>query len=165
MKGCLISNGPAKTEAHMARPQKLTSDPDKKPRSFDELQAHWENARRLYRLTGGDSIDMQIAALDRTQDAYRSQMDAAEMMQSKKGVGAWGPNVNPYESRMTASTAARLHKLKEQKMAQCLLWAEEGYEAAKNAGRRGRKGKGRQRGGHRGNRFDRLRRGGLSASF
>jgi hypothetical protein len=113
----------------MARPRKLTRDPDKKPRSFDELQTHYQNAERLYRLTGGESIDMQIAALDRTQDAYRSQMDAAEMMQSEKGVGAWGPTVNPYESRMTASTAAKLHKLKEQKMAQCLLWAEEGYEA------------------------------------
>jgi hypothetical protein len=31
---------------------------------------------------------------------------------------------------MTASTAAKLHKLREQKMAQCLLLAEEGAEAA-----------------------------------
>jgi hypothetical protein len=117
----------------MARPRKLTRDPDKKPRSFDELQRIHQMAEKLYHLTGGGSIDNQLAALDRTQDAFRSQMDAAEIMQSDVGAGAWGPNVSIYESRMAASTAAKLHKLKEQKMAQCLLWAEEGAEAAANA--------------------------------
>jgi hypothetical protein len=113
----------------MARPKKLTRDPDKKARSFNELQRIHQMAEKLYHLTGGESIDMQIAALDRTQQAYRSQMDAAEMMQSDVGAGAWGPNVNPYEARMTASTAAKLIKLREQKMAHCLLMAEEGAEA------------------------------------
>jgi hypothetical protein len=113
----------------MARPKKLTRDPDKKARSFNELQRIHQMAEKLYHLTGGESIDMQIAALDRTQDAYRSQMDAAEMMKSDVGAGAWGPNVNPYEARMTASTAAKLIKLREQKMAHCLLMAEEGAEA------------------------------------
>jgi hypothetical protein len=114
----------------MARPRKLTRDPDKKPRSFDELQRIHGMAGKLYELTGGGSLDLQIAALDRTQAAYAAQMDAAEMMKSDVGAGAWGPTVTPHESRLTASTSARLHKLREQKMAQCLLWAEEGAEAS-----------------------------------
>jgi hypothetical protein len=79
----------------MARPRKLTRDPDKKPRSFDELQRIHNMAEKLYELTGGKSLDLQIAALDRTQAAYTAQMDAAELMKSDVGAGAWGPTVTP----------------------------------------------------------------------
>ena len=110
----------------MARPKKLTRDPDKRPRSYAEIQQIHGMAERLYLMTGGASLDLQIEAMDTTQRCYTRQVAAAEAGQPYSA--GLGPDVTTYEARMSASTASRLHKQREQKMQQCLLLAEEGAE-------------------------------------
>jgi hypothetical protein len=62
-----------------------------------------QQAQEMYDRRVGPTIDLLIEASLRTVAAFDSQMKAA------KGEGeAWGPDVNPYEHRMTGSLIARL---------------------------------------------------------
>jgi hypothetical protein len=112
----------------MGRPRKHVRDPEVPARTFNQLQAIVEMALTLYRLMGGDSLDLQLRSLDRTAEMFQLQTDAA--LQYGQDPGAYGPTVNPYEARMSASTYARLNAQREKKMAQCMAWAEEGAQAA-----------------------------------
>lgn len=124
----------------MGRPRKIVRDTDKPARSFNEIQRIVEMAFRFYELTGGLSLDLQLRSMDRTAEMYQMQTDAA--LQYGQDPGAFGPTVNPYESRMSASTYARLNAQREKKMAQCMAWAEEGAQAGEE---REAKGEGAER--------------------
>jgi hypothetical protein len=112
----------------MGRPRKNVRDADKPPREFNAIQRIVEMALTLFRLTGGDSLDLQLRSMDRTAEMYQMQTDAA-LQYGNEAAGAYGPNVSTYEARMSASTYARLNAQREKKMAQCMAWAEEGAEA------------------------------------
>jgi hypothetical protein len=69
----------------------------------------WIEARvqEMYQRMVGDSMDKHIRSCMHTADAFDSQMAAA------KGEGeAWGPEITPYENRMTGSLLARLQREK-----------------------------------------------------
>ena len=112
----------------MGRPRKIVRDTEKPARSFNEIQRIVEMALKLFELTGGLSLDLQLRSMDRTAEMYQLQTDAA--LQYGQDPGAYGPTVNPYEARMSASSYARLNAQREAKMAQCMAWAEEGAQAA-----------------------------------
>jgi hypothetical protein len=112
----------------MGRPRKNVRDADKPPREFNAIQRIVEMALTLFRLTGGESLDLQLRSMDRTAEMYQMQTDAA-LQYGNEAAGAYGPNVSTYEARMSASTYARLNAQREKKMAQCMAWAEEGAEA------------------------------------
>jgi hypothetical protein len=112
----------------MGRPRKNVRDAGKPPREFNAIQRIVEMALTLFRLTGGDSLDLQLRSMDRTAEMYQMQTDAA-LQYGNEAAGAYGPNVSTYEARMSASTYARLNAQREKKMAQCMAWAEEGAEA------------------------------------
>ena len=112
----------------MARPRKIVRDTEKPARSFNEIQRIVEMALKLFELTGGLSLDLQLRSMDRTAEMYQMQTDAA--LQYGQDPGAYGPTVNPYEARMSACSYARLNAQREAKMAQCMAWAEEGAQAA-----------------------------------
>jgi hypothetical protein len=106
----------------------MTRDADKPARTFDQIQAVVQFALTLFRLTGGESLDLQLRSLDRTAEMFQLQTQAA--LEHGKDPGCYGPTVTPYEARMSASAYARLNAQREAKMAQCMAWAEEGAEAA-----------------------------------
>ena len=62
-----------------------------------------QQVQEMDRQRVGDTIDLLIDSCSRTSAAFISQMKEA------KGEGeAWGPDVTPYENRMTGSLIARL---------------------------------------------------------
>jgi hypothetical protein len=124
----------------MARPRKPRRDPEKPARTFDQITAIIAMAKQFFLMLGGADTDLQIDALAYTARAFSSQMNWIE--HDGRDQNPWGPNVSTYEARMTAGRSAALQRLRDQKMAQCMAWAEEAAEAAAGTATEGTVGEG-----------------------
>ena len=74
----------------------------------------YRQAHELYLAEGGHEIELMLETGQLTGSAYRSQIRA-----DKEGGRGWGPNITPYEDRMTRSLQIKLMREKREWIESC----------------------------------------------